>query len=150
LTALPRVGFGGGWEAGEQVVKGLDRHPGELAEPRRLLTRWRVRHRRSSSLPPAYAPFLLFPIESIKQFLGKIDQLLSYLTWRDSKTALICFVRNKDFGTVVETIKKAVPSHTCFVKEHPPISEAWLRYEFTLQDDPSRSVSVAILCFHFP
>ncbi len=38
------------------------------------------------------------------QFLGKIDQLLSYLTWRDSKTALICFVRNKDVANVLNTI----------------------------------------------
>lgn len=85
-----------------------------------------------------------------KQFLGKIDQLLSYLTWRDSKTALICFVRNKEFGNVVETIKKEIPSHTCFVKEHNPVGEAWLRYEFGLKDDPSRSVRIAVLCFHYP
>lgn len=51
-----------------------------------------------------------------KQFLGKVDQLLSYLTWRDSKTALICFVRNKEFAAVIETIKKEIPSHTCFTK----------------------------------
>jgi len=88
--------------------------------------------------------------KGVKQFLGKIDQLLSYLTWRDSKTALICFVRNKEFGTVIETIKKETPSHACFVKEHPPVSEAWLRYEFTLKDDPSRPVRVTVLCFHFP
>ncbi len=85
-----------------------------------------------------------------KQFLGKIDQLLSYLTWRDSKTALICFVRNKEFGSVVETIKKEIPSHACFVKAHPPVGEAWLRYEFSLKDDPSRSVKIAVLCFHYP
>lgn len=84
-----------------------------------------------------------------KQFLGKIDQLLSYLTWRDSKTALICFVRNKEFGNVVETIKKEIPSQTCFVKEHTPVGEAWLRYEFGLKDDPSRSVKIAVLCFHY-
>lgn len=85
-----------------------------------------------------------------KQFLGKIDQLLSYLTWRDSKTALIFFVRNKEFGPVVETIKKEIVSHSSFVKAHPPVGEASLRYEFTLKDDPIRSVRVAVLCFHFP
>lgn len=85
-----------------------------------------------------------------KQFLGKIDQLLSYLTWRDSKTSMICFVRNKEFRTVIETIKKEFPSHACFVKEHTAIGEAWLRYEFSLKDDPTRSVKIAVLCFHFP
>ncbi len=52
-----------------------------------------------------------------KQFLGKIDQLLSYLTWRDSKTALICFIRNKEFGTVIDTIKNTIHSHSCFENE---------------------------------
>lgn len=29
-----------------------------------------------------------------KSFLSTIDQLLGYLTWRDSKTAVIMFVKN--------------------------------------------------------
>jgi len=32
----------------------------------------------------------------IKELHKAIDQLLKYLTWRDSKTALICFVENKE------------------------------------------------------
>ena len=85
-----------------------------------------------------------------KQFSAKIDQLLSYLTWRDSKTALVCFVRNKEFGAVLQTIRKEVPCHTCFVSERPAISDAWLRYEFRLKDDASRLVRLAVICFHFP
>jgi len=85
-----------------------------------------------------------------KQFLGKIDQLLSYLTWRDSKTALVCFVRNKEFGPVLQAIKETTPSHPCFTKDCGATDEAWLRYEFTLKDDPSRPVRLAVLCFHFP
>ena len=37
-----------------------------------------------------------------------VKQLDGYLTWRDCKTALIYFVRNKDFLTVVENAKKAL------------------------------------------
>ncbi len=88
--------------------------------------------------------------KGIKNFFGKIDQLLSYLTWRDSKTAVICFVRNKEFTSVLETIKKEVPSHSRFLKEEAPVAEAWLRYLFTLPDDPSRTLRLAILCFHLP
>ena len=36
-----------------------------------------------------------------KSFLSTIDQLLGYLTWRDSKAAVIMFVPNKDFTNVV-------------------------------------------------
>lgn len=32
-----------------------------------------------------------------KGFLRTIDQLLNYLTWRDTKTSVIMFVRQKDF-----------------------------------------------------
>jgi hypothetical protein len=85
-----------------------------------------------------------------KQFLGKIDQLLSYLTWRDSKTALISFVRNKEFSSVLETIKTEILKHASFVKELPAAGEGWFQYEFTLKDDPSRAVRMAVMCFHFP
>jgi hypothetical protein len=36
-----------------------------------------------------------------KGFTDTIDQLLNYLTWRDSKTAIIIFVRNTTISTVV-------------------------------------------------
>ena len=88
--------------------------------------------------------------KGIKNFLGKIDQLLSYLTWRDSKTALICFVRNKEFSSVLETIKNEITGHANFVKENTAVGEAWLRYEFCLPSDRGRPVRLAVLCFHFP
>jgi hypothetical protein len=85
-----------------------------------------------------------------KQFSDKIDQLMSYLTWRDTDTALICFVRNKEFCSVLETIRAEAPKHPAFVKDHGIIAEAWFKYEFRHQDDPNRMVRLAVLCFHFP
>jgi len=40
-----------------------------------------------------------------KGFLDTISQLLRYLTWRDSKAAIIMFVSNKDFSSVIKTPK---------------------------------------------
>ena len=37
-----------------------------------------------------------------------VNQLDSYLTWRDCKTALIYFVRNKDFMRVLSTVQQAL------------------------------------------
>jgi hypothetical protein len=88
--------------------------------------------------------------KGIKQFLGKIDQLLAYLTWRDSKTALICFVRNKEFMSVLELIRKETPSHINFVREEAKVGDAWFSYEFSLKDDRGRPVRLAVMCFHFP
>src|SRR5437773_386517 len=39
-----------------------------------------------------------------KQFLDTIDQLLSYLSWRDTKTAVIIFNRNANFSNVLKKI----------------------------------------------
>lgn len=85
-----------------------------------------------------------------KQFLGKIDQLLSYLTWRDSKTAVICFVKNKDFANVLNTIEEQIPKHPCFLKDLGNQNEGWLRFQFKLSVDESRTVFLSVLVFHFP
>lgn len=46
-----------------------------------------------------------------KSFLDTISQLLRYLTWRDSKAAVVMFVKNKEFSSVLETVKEATPEH---------------------------------------
>jgi hypothetical protein len=42
-----------------------------------------------------------------------IDQLLSYLTWRDTKAALVIFVKRKSIDRPLETIMKMVEAHEC-------------------------------------
>ena len=53
------------------------------------------------------------------------------------------------FHSVLETIKAETPTHSSFVKDRGCVSEAWLKYEFSLKDDRSRKVRLAVLCFHF-
>ena len=43
-----------------------------------------------------------------KEVEKAIDQLDSYLTWRDCKTALIYFVRRKDFIKILGTAEEAL------------------------------------------
>ena len=45
-----------------------------------------------------------------KEIEPAIQQLDGYLTWRDCKTALIIFVKNKDFLHTLETAEKALGS----------------------------------------
>lgn len=49
-----------------------------------------------------------------KNLLGAISQLLGYLTWRDVKTALIVFSRNKQFPRVLENARTALGKHPNF------------------------------------
>lgn len=85
-----------------------------------------------------------------KSFLSTIDQLLGYLTWRDSKAAVIMFVPNKGFSSVVDTAKEASPKHSNFLKSVDERDETWLNYEFHLDGDRNRVVKLAVMLYHTP
>jgi hypothetical protein len=42
-----------------------------------------------------------------------------YLTWRDSKEAIVCFVNNKELNPVLEQISTETPQHASFVGLNP-------------------------------
>lgn len=79
-----------------------------------------------------------------------IDQLLSYLTWRDSKTAIIYFMDTKEMVDPLRSIEESTPLHPCFVRFRGKREESWFDYDFHLQGDNSRILKLSILCFHFP
>lgn len=85
-----------------------------------------------------------------KSFLRTIDQLLSYLTWRDSKSSITVFVENKDFTNVIESIKTKIETHECFIKFLSESKETWFNYLFHLPDDKSRNIKLAVQLFHIP
>ncbi|QTM98152.1 hypothetical protein ERJ70_01795 [Sediminibacillus dalangtanensis] len=83
-----------------------------------------------------------------KSLLLTIDQLLSYLTWRDSKTAIIMFVRNNDFSSIVNKAKEAMNKHSCFLKEETQKDETWFNYTFHMEGDKNKEIKVALLLYH--
>jgi len=85
-----------------------------------------------------------------KGFLDTITQLLGYLTWRDSKAAIVMFVRNKNFSAVLDTAKAAItqhPNYLGFVNEQ---DEGWYHYRFHINDDENREVKLSLMLFHIP
>lgn len=82
-----------------------------------------------------------------KKGIGEaISQLNGYLTWRDSKAALICFVMNDDFFAVLSEAKKALESldGMLHVKEIVKNEyDCWFRP----QDIPDRTIRIR--CFLF-
>jgi len=88
--------------------------------------------------------------KGIKAFYETIDQILSYLTWRDSKTAILCFVKNKELDPILKQIESKTSEHGCYIKYNGKQSDSWFDFEFHLKDDPSRGIKLAVLCFHFP
>lgn len=85
-----------------------------------------------------------------KKLIEALDQLLGYLTHRDSKTALIFFVDQKEMSTIVTTIKSEITKHQNFSKHLKDTYEHSINYEFTLPDDSYKKIQIEVILFHFP
>jgi hypothetical protein len=85
-----------------------------------------------------------------KQFIETVDQILSYLSWRDTKAAIILFNRNKDFSQVLAKIKEAMAAHQ-HRKHGPKVeSETRFRYVFGNPSDHSREIILTVVAFDVP
>lgn len=85
-----------------------------------------------------------------KAFLDTIDQLLGYVSWRDTKAAVLVFNRNKDFSKVLETITDAVPNHANCKKLKKQMSDTSWSYLFSQRDDPNREMTITIQAYNVP
>ncbi len=84
------------------------------------------------------------------EFGAAISQLFDrYLTWRDSKAALLMFVRNKDFSSVLNTIEEEAKKHSCFKKAVGKRGESSFSYLFCLPQDINKIVHFEIMAFHY-
>ena len=85
-----------------------------------------------------------------KLYLETIDQILGYLTWRDSKSAIVLFVKNADFSSVLEKVRESTPNHPNYVKFLEEKESTWLSYKVLLNGDTGRELYLTVLLFHFP
>lgn len=85
-----------------------------------------------------------------KSFLETITQLLGYLTWRDSKAAVVIFVKNKDFMSVLNTARESISLHSNYLGFVSEQDEGWFHYRFHINDDKNREVKLSVMLFHIP
>ena len=85
-----------------------------------------------------------------KQFDEAVEQLLTYLTWRDCKCALLVFNRNRDSSAVVQKMHKVMEARKEWRRtgSQPANSEA--RYILVKNDDPGREIIVTTQLFDVP
>lgn len=89
--------------------------------------------------------------EGKAQHFKTIDQLLSYLTWRDSKTAIVNFVKRKEIVPILNEITGNTPQHPCYVRTIETKEQgSWQVFEFSLPNDPDCKITLTILSFHLP
>ena len=85
-----------------------------------------------------------------KQFLETIDQLLSYLTWRDTKAAVLIFNRNVNFTDVLKKITDTAPKHPCYKRTLTGGDESTFRYVFHHPTDVNRELFLSVMAFDVP
>jgi len=85
-----------------------------------------------------------------KKYLEKITQLLGYLTWRDSKAAMVLFVKNKDITSVLGAVENETPNHENYLGFVNRPEESWFNYRFHIIGDKNRTVRLAVLLIHIP
>ena len=79
---------------------------------------------------------------------GALDQLLGYLTWRDSKASVIVFnTRNRNFSKILSAIPDALRDHTLFVRDLPCEETGEWRVLMRSEEDEGRRVTVHIFLF---
>ena len=89
-----------------------------------------------------------------KGFLATIDQLLGYVTYRDTKTAIFVFVKNKDFTKVCEDMKSVTAEHSNFVRYidsyKPQKDTSTFRCEFKNKNDEEKHFYITVMAFCIP
>lgn len=85
-----------------------------------------------------------------RKLVEAIGQLFRYVTWRDTKTAIIVFNRNQDTTGVVQTIKTAIEAYPCYKRDCKLEGDTRLRAVFGRPDDSTREVIVTVLVVPIP
>jgi hypothetical protein len=85
-----------------------------------------------------------------KAYLDTLDQVLSYLSWRDTKAAVLVFSRNREFTSVLEKIAAITTTHqNCKRLVRKRSDSSWM-YLFGHKDDANREISITVQAFNVP
>jgi hypothetical protein len=79
-----------------------------------------------------------------------IDQILGYLSWRDTKAAILIFVRSKNFSAVVDQLVPLVEEHPNHKKTLSPTRETEFGFIFGQREDTNRELKLTVLLFPVP
>jgi hypothetical protein len=77
-----------------------------------------------------------------------LDQLLGYLVWRDTKAAILLFIRRKDVTAVIEKAIAKIEEHP-YYKRSQPHQSGEEQFQFTMhaQDDIEREIHLTLVPF---
>lgn len=79
-----------------------------------------------------------------------IDQVLGYLSWRDTKAAILLFNRNRSFSDVLAKIRPTMEKHPQCTSFDGQRGETEFTFTFARADDASRKLKLTVLAFDVP
>lgn len=84
-------------------------------------------------------------------FTDTITQLLGYLSWRDTKAAILLFNRNKDLSNVLSQIPGLVKQHPNYLRDWRVSGhETEFRYVLHHRDDKARELFLTVQVYEVP
>lgn len=88
-----------------------------------------------------------------KKMSEAINQLLGYVTWRDTKTAILLFNKQPDLSTVIAKANETIKQHKNFKAEYQLNSrelknnETVFGYKFVHPSDPDKEIYLSLMAF---
>ena len=82
-----------------------------------------------------------------------IDQLLGYVTWRDTKTAILLFNKKPDLSSIMEKVKETITEHKNYSSDFKlkdselEQSETIFGYKLTHPSDPKKEIFLTLMGF---
>lgn len=76
-----------------------------------------------------------------------LGQIFKYLVWRDTKAAILLFIRNKDVTAAIRKAVEKIEEHPNYKRRGPQHSDDQLDFVMHTQDDPEREIHLALLPF---
>jgi hypothetical protein len=84
------------------------------------------------------------------KFRDAIDQLFGYVTWRDTKAALIVFIKQGTPSDIIPKARKEVENHASFIRTKEGSSETRSDYLLRSPSDAERRVDLALIVVVIP
>ena len=76
-----------------------------------------------------------------------LGQIFKYLVWRDTKAAILLFIRNKDVTAVIKKAVAKIEAHPNYKRRGPSHTDGRLHFVMHAQDDAEREIHLALLPF---
>ena len=84
-----------------------------------------------------------------KKYHGAIDQLFSYLTWRQNYGIVITFSKRRNFSDVINNAKTAATNHKTYITDSLEVkNESYFITKHRFPDDPAKIIEICHLLFN--